>query len=225
GDFKIDAGAPEDERTDLQALSTWGDRGVLVMLSDSTNVEERGRTGAEDDLLPAFQEVFDRTQGKVMVSCFATSIPRIQRVADLARSVGRRVGFIGRRMADNAEVALELGVLRIPAADLVSAGEAGHHPPQRLCLFVAGSQGEPLSALSIVSVGEHRDVSSGPGCPPIGSCWPRTATCSSCPPPARARRPGWRPGASSSTAPGPRAWRTWSCATAATCRPKASWSR
>ncbi|PYQ25026.1 MAG: ribonuclease J [Acidobacteria bacterium] len=163
GDFKIDAGAPEDERTDLQALSTWGDRGVLVMLSDSTNVEERGRTGAEDDLLPAFQEVFDRTQGKVMVSCFATSIPRIQRVADLARSVGRRVGFIGRRMADNAEVALELGVLRIPAADLVSAGEAGHHPPQRLCLFVAGSQGEPLSALSMVSVGEHRDVSAGPG--------------------------------------------------------------
>ena len=83
GDFKIDARAPEEERTDLEALSAWGDRGVLALLSDSTNVEERGSTGAEDDLLPAFQEVFERTRGKVMVSCFATSIPRIQRVADL----------------------------------------------------------------------------------------------------------------------------------------------
>src|SRR5207247_2208805 len=91
------------------------DRGVLALLSDSTNVEERGSTGAEDDLLPAFQEVFERTRGKVMVSCFATSIPRIQRVADLARRVGRRVGFVGRRMADNTEVALEPGALRIPA--------------------------------------------------------------------------------------------------------------
>ena len=146
GDFKIDAGAPEDERTDLQALSTWGDRGVLVMLSDSTNVEERGRTGAEDDLLPAFQEVFDRTQGKVMVSCFATSIPRIQRVADLARSVGRRVGFIGRRMADNADVALDLGLLRLAPSALLAASAVAVEPPASTALLVAGSQGEPLSA-------------------------------------------------------------------------------
>jgi ribonuclease J len=163
GDFKIDARAPEEERTDLAALTAWGDRGVLALLSDSTNVEASGSTGAEDDLLPAFQEVFDRTPGKVMVSCFATSIPRIQRVADLARRAGRYVGFVGRRMADNAEVALDLGVLRIPPSDLVSAGEVAQHPPGRLCLFVAGSQGEPLSALSMVSVDEHRDVSAGPG--------------------------------------------------------------
>jgi len=163
GDFKIDARAPEEERTDLAALSAWGDRGVLALLSDSTNVEERGSTGTEDDLLPAFQEVFDRTRGKVMVSCFATSIPRIQRVADLARRAGRRIGFVGRRMADNAEVALELGVLRIAPSDLVSTGEIGEHAPGRLCLFVAGSQGEALSALSMIGVDEHRDVSAGPG--------------------------------------------------------------
>ena len=163
GDFKIDARAPEEERTDLEALSAWGDRGVLALLSDSTNVEERGSTGAEDDLLPAFQEVFERTRGKVMVSCFATSIPRIQRVADLARRVGRRIAFVGRRMADNAEVALELGALRIPASDMLSVGEVAQYPPDRLCLFVAGSQGEPLSALSLVGVDEHRDVSAGPG--------------------------------------------------------------
>ena len=163
GDFKIDARAPAEERTDLEALSAWGDRGVLALLSDSTNVEERGSTGAEDDLLPAFEEVFARTPGKVMVSCFATSIPRIQRVADLARRGGRRIGFVGRRMADNAEVALELGALSIPPSDLISAGEVTQHAPDRLCLFVSGSQGEPLSALSMVSVDEHRDVSAGPG--------------------------------------------------------------
>ena len=163
GDFKIDARAPEEERTDLEALSAWGDRGVLALLSDSTNAEERGRTGAEDDLLPAFQEVFARTRGRVMVSCFATSIPRIQRVADLARQVGRRIAFVGRRMADNAEIALELGALRIPPSELLSAGEVAQQPPDRLCLFVAGSQGEPLSALSMVSVDEHHDVSAGPG--------------------------------------------------------------
>jgi ribonuclease J len=84
-------------------------------------------------------------------------------VADLARRVGRRVGFVGRRMADNTEVALELGALRIPASDLLSVGELAQYPPDRLCLFVAGSQGEPLSALSMVSVGEHHDVSAGPG--------------------------------------------------------------
>ena len=163
GDFKIDARAPEDERTDLDALSAWGDRGVLALLSDSTNVEQRGSTGSEDDVLPAFQDVFDRTPGKVMVSCFATSIPRIQRVADLARRAGRRIAFVGRRMADNAEVALDLGLLRIPPSDLVSTGEVAAWPPGRLCLFVAGSQGEPLSALSMVSLDEHRDVSAGPG--------------------------------------------------------------
>ena len=76
GDFKIDARAPESERTDLESLSAWGDRGVLALLSDSTNVEERGSTGAEDDVLPAFEEVFARTRGKVMVSCFATAISR-----------------------------------------------------------------------------------------------------------------------------------------------------
>src|SRR5262245_2512664 len=111
GDFKIDAAAPPDERTDLQALSEWGDRGVKVLLSDSTNVEHPGRTGSEDDLVPAFEEVMARTRGRVLVSCFATSIPRMQRVADVAVRAGRPLAFLGRRMVDNADVAVELGLL------------------------------------------------------------------------------------------------------------------
>jgi ribonuclease J len=163
GDFKIDPSLPEDERTDLQALSSWGDRGVLALLSDSTNVEHPGRTGGEDEVIPAFRDVFDRTRGRVLVSCFATSIPRIQRVADLARAAGRRVGFLGRRMVDNAEVAMDLGLLRIPDSSLVPSSALAEEPARRLAVFVSGSQGEPLSALSMISVDEHRDVATGPG--------------------------------------------------------------
>jgi ribonuclease J len=163
GDFKIDPNAPVDERTDLDALSAWGERGVLAMLADSTNVEQRGRTAGEDDLLPAFEQVFAQTPGRVVVSCFATSIPRIQRVADLARRHGRTVGFLGRRMVDNAEVALDLGLLRIPASDLVAGSAADALPPSRQTLFVSGSQGEPLSALSLVSLDEHPALAVGPG--------------------------------------------------------------
>ena len=164
GDFKIGASGPPLERTDTEALSAWGDRGVLVLLSDSTNVECPGKTADEDDVLPAFEAVLARTPGRVLVSCFATSIPRIQRVADLAREAGRFVAFVGRRMVDNAEVAMDLGLLRLPLSSLTLADRiADSVAPNRLLAFVSGSQGEPLSALSLVSQGEHRDLAVGPG--------------------------------------------------------------
>jgi ribonuclease J len=162
GDFKIDPLAPPGERTDLAALAAWGERGVLVLLSDSTNVEVGGRTGGEDDVIPAFEEVFARTRGRVLVSCFATSIPRIQRVADLALRSGRRIAFVGRRMADNAEVALDLGALRIPESSLLPSHAGVDAPAGELAAFVSGSQGEPFSALSMVAVGEHA-LAVGPG--------------------------------------------------------------
>src|SRR5262245_45521526 len=164
GDFKIEGGTRPEERTDLDALAAWGDRGVLALLSDSTNVEHRGRTGGEDDVVPAFEEVLARARGRVLVSCFATAMPRMQRVADLARAGGRRIAFLGRRMADNAEVALSLGFLNVPESSLVATSSlATLSPATPLLVFVAGSQGEPFSALSAISVDEHRDLSVGPG--------------------------------------------------------------
>ena len=163
GDFKIDAGAAPDQRTDLAKLAAFGDRGVLVLLSDSTNVESRGKTLGEDEVIPAFQDVFDRTRGRVLVSCFATSVPRMQRVADVAIAAGRRVGFLGRRMTDTAGVAMDLGLLRIPPSALIATGAARELPSERVALFVSGSQGEPLSALSMVSVDAHRELAAGPG--------------------------------------------------------------
>src|SRR5262245_14964837 len=163
GDFTIDREAPPAERTDLEALAEWGRRGVLVLLSDSTGVESHGYTGGEDDVMPAFQEVFAKTRGRVLVSCFATSLPRIQRVADLGLKAGRQVGFVGRRMVDNADVARELGLLRGPEHSLLANADVAGHPPQRTLLFCSGSQGEPLSALSMIARDEQRDVAVGPG--------------------------------------------------------------
>lgn len=163
GDFKIDPGAAPEDRTDLEALAAWGNRGVLVLLSDSTNVEQHGHTGGEDDVVPAFREVFEKTTGRVLVSCFATSIPRIQRVADLARESGRELCFVGRRMSDNAEVAMDLGVLRIPASAMIAGSTAAERAPAKVAIFVSGSQGEPFSALSLISVSEHRDIAVEPG--------------------------------------------------------------
>jgi ribonuclease J len=163
GDFKIDRQVPPEDRTDLDALSAWGDKGVTVLLSDSTNVEQRGRTGSEEDVRPAFQEIFARTPGKVLVSCFATAIPRLQRVADVALAAGRSIAFVGRRLVDNTDVARELGLLRIPAASVLHPDHIPQYPGRGLALFVAGSQGEPFSALSMVSIDEHPLVAVGPG--------------------------------------------------------------
>ena len=163
GDFKLDPQAEPAERTDLAALSAWGDRGVLVLLSDSTNVEVAGSTPGESTLVPAFEEALARTRGRVLVSCFATSIPRIETVARLAAESGRPIAFLGRRMVDNADTALELGLLRLPGATRLEPGSLRDGFASRALVFVSGSQGEPLSALSTISHGEHRDLSAGPG--------------------------------------------------------------
>jgi ribonuclease J len=163
GDFKLDPQADPAERTDLETLSAWGDRGVLVLLSDSTNVEVKGSTPGESTLVPAFEDVLARTRGRVLVSCFATSIPRMETVARLAAEAGRPVGFLGRRMVDNADTALELGLLRLPGVTRIEPASLRDGFASRALVFVSGSQGEPLSALSMISVGEHRDISAGPG--------------------------------------------------------------
>jgi ribonuclease J len=163
GDFKIDRQATGDEATDLEAFSAWGDRGVLVLLSDSTNVEQRGPSGAEDDVIPAFRELIARTRGRVLVSCFATSIPRMQRVCRLAEEATRSVAFLGRRMVGNSTVARELGFLQVSQSTLLPSDFAGDHPAPGLLAFVSGSQGEPMSALSMISVNEHPMLAVGPG--------------------------------------------------------------
>jgi ribonuclease J len=163
GDFKLADGGREEERTDVAALAAWGQRGVLALLSDSTNVEWPGHTPGEDAVVPAIEDVFTRASGRVFVTCFATALPRVQRIADIASAHGRRIAFVGKRIAENAEVAAHMGLLRVPPGQVLSPQAAAGLPPDQAAFVLSGSQGEPLSALSLAATGEHRDLDLGKG--------------------------------------------------------------
>jgi ribonuclease J len=157
-DFKMDQ-TPTDDRTfDFQAFSFYGDQGVLALLSDSTNAEVAGFTPSERVVGEALDGLFRRARGRIVVSTFASNVHRIQQVIDLAALHRRKVALVGASMVSTAEVAAELGYLRVPAGVLVEASELRRVGPARAVIVAAGSQGEPMSALSRIALDDHRDV-------------------------------------------------------------------
>jgi ribonuclease J len=159
GDFKIDATPLDAHRFDLHTFARYGQQGVLALFSDSTNVERPGATPSERAVAPRLEELCRAAPRKVLVSCFASSIHRIQQVIDIALSVGRKVGFVGRSMVGNVELAHELGYLHIPDGAVVRPQDLRSFDPRRLVVLVSGSQAEPMSSLSRVSVDNHRLLS------------------------------------------------------------------
>jgi ribonuclease J len=159
GDFKVDETPVQGDPIDLARLNEYGDSGVLALLADSTNVEREGRTGSEKAVIPAFEQIFARTEGRVIVSCFATSIHRLQIVFDIAAEHGRAIALLGRSMLRNVETAERLGFLDFDEEQLVTPQQAKRLKPDEVCLLVTGSQGEPMSALARMSVGNHKDAS------------------------------------------------------------------
>jgi ribonuclease J len=159
GDFKVDETPVVGEAIDLRTLHEFGDEGVLALLADSTNVEKEGRTGSEKAVIPGLHKIFDEAEGRVVVSCFATSIHRLQIVFDLAAEYDRAVALVGRSMIRNVETATSLGFLDVPPGLLVSPQEAKRMRPEEVTLLVTGSQGEPMAALPRMSVDQHRDAS------------------------------------------------------------------
>ncbi len=159
GDFKVDESPVVGPAIDLKRLTEYGDKGVLALLADSTNVEKDGRTGSEKAVIPGLESVFNEAEGRVIVSCFATSIHRLQIICDLAAETGRHVALVGRSMIRNFETAERLGYLDVPNGFLVSPAEAKKMPHDQVCLMVTGSQGEPMSALPRMAVEQHRDAS------------------------------------------------------------------
>ncbi|MGH9404557.1 MAG: ribonuclease J [Terriglobia bacterium] len=163
GDFKLDP-TPTDQRvSDLHTLAEYGKKGVLALFSDSTNVERPGMTPSERAVRERLAEVMAESKGRVLISCFATSLHRQQIVADLAREHDRRLCFIGRSMHQNSELAMQMGRLHIDPGVLVQPQEIRKLPPKKLALVVSGSQGEPMSAMARTAVDRHRWVSVGPG--------------------------------------------------------------
>jgi ribonuclease J len=158
GDFKVD-GTPVDGRPfDLHAFARYGDEGVLALLSDSTNIERAGHTPSERAVKPRIEELIRSAQRKVLISCFSSSIHRIQQVIDISESLGRKVAFVGRSMVDNVEISHELGRLAIPDGIAVKPQNIAETDPRKLTVLISGSQAEPLSALSRVAVDNHRTV-------------------------------------------------------------------
>jgi ribonuclease J len=163
GDFKVDETPVMGDPIDLKRLNEYGDSGVLALLSDSTNVEKEGRTGSEKAVIPAFEKIFGEADGRLIVSCFSTSIHRLQIVFDLAAETKRAVALVGRSMVRNIEVAMKHGYLDVEEGQLVSPQQARKMPASDVCLLVTGSQGEPMSALARMSVDSHKDAAVLPG--------------------------------------------------------------
>jgi ribonuclease J len=159
GDFKIDPTPVDGRPFDLHAFARYGQEGVLALFSDSTNVERPGYTPSERAVVVRLEELFRAAPQKVVVSCFSSSVHRIQQVIDIARLVGRKVGFIGRSMVDNTEIAHGLGKLRIPDGSVVRPQDIKSFDPKRLVVLASGTQAEPMSALSRIAVDNHRLLS------------------------------------------------------------------
>jgi ribonuclease J len=159
GDFKVDPTPTDNELFDLHTLADYGRRGVLLLLSDSTNSDRPGYTESERAVRPRMEEIFNRSERRVLVSCFSSSIHRIQLVLDLAQEYGRRVAFYGRSMVSVTEIAHSLGLLDIPDAILLRPQDAMDLPPAKVAILISGTQGEPMSALARVAVDNHKHVS------------------------------------------------------------------
>jgi ribonuclease J len=159
GDFKIDQTPVGGAPFDLQAFARYGNEGVLALFSDSTNVERPGFTPSERAIVPRIEELLRSAPRRVILSCFASSIHRIQQVIDIASRVGRKVAFVGRSMVDNVEIAHSLDCLRIPDGMVVRPQEIRGFDPKRIVILASGTQAEPMSSLSRIAVDNHRFVS------------------------------------------------------------------
>src|SRR5689334_4534299 len=159
GDFKVDPTPTDNELFDLHTLADYGKRGVLLLLSDSTNADRSGYSESERAVRPRMEEIFNRAERRVVVSCFSSSIHRIQLVLDLAQEFGRRVAVVGRSMVSVTEIAHSLGLLDIPDGILLRPQDAMDAAPDKVAILISGTQGEPMSALARVAVDNHKHVS------------------------------------------------------------------
>jgi len=163
GDFKVDDTPVVGPSIDLERLTEYGDQGVLALLADSTNAERPGRTLSERAVEPAFENIFETSDGRIIVSCFTSSVHRIQIVLDYAQEFRRKVALLGRSMVRNVETADSLRQLDVPDDIFISPAQARQMPADQLVLLVAGCQGDPMSAMTRMATDQHKSLSVGPG--------------------------------------------------------------
>ena len=164
GDFKIDTTPIDGDVIDLARIAKLGEKGVLCLLSDSTNAQRPGYTASERTVGESFARLFQKADGKrLIVATFASNIHRVQQIIDVAKSVGRKVALSGRSLENVVETASKLGYLNVPEGILVSIDSISRYPHDKLVIITTGSQGEPMSALYRMAFSEHRRVEIGTG--------------------------------------------------------------
>jgi ribonuclease J len=159
GDFKVDPTPTDNELFDLHTLADYGKRGVLLLMSDSTNVDRPGYTESERAVGPRFEEIFYRAERRLVISCFSSSVHRLQLIVDMAAEYGRKVAFLGRSMLNVTEIAHSLGFLHLPDGILLRPQDIMQSDPNKVVVVASGTQGEPMSALSRISVDSHKNIS------------------------------------------------------------------
>jgi ribonuclease J len=158
GDFKLDQTPVDGELTDLATFSRYGEKGVLALFADSTNVEREGYTLSERLVGDAFEEIFPACSGRVIVAAFSSNIHRVQQVVRAAEKSGRKVLLNGRSMIGNVQIARELGYLKIPDDLLIDLKELPRLPKEQVCMITTGSQGEPRSSLIRIAMDDHKQI-------------------------------------------------------------------
>ncbi len=159
GDFKLDQTPVDGQRTDFARFAELGDKGVLVMLADSTNAERPGYTQSEKTVGATFDEVFRTAPSRIIIASFSSNVHRIQQAIDSACKYKRKLAVIGRSMVNVVSIAVELGYLNIPEGVLIDIDEANRYPGSQLVVMTTGSQGEPMSALTRMAMADHKKMS------------------------------------------------------------------
>lgn len=158
GDFKIDYTPVDNKPFDFARLSKYSKEGVLALLSDSTNTEVDGYSPSEKTLSETFDQIFEKAEGRIIITSFASLINRIQQVVNSAIKYHKKVAISGRSMANNIKIALKLGYLKFPQGVIIPIQEASKYPPSKIVILCTGSQGEEMSALRRMAAGEHRQI-------------------------------------------------------------------
>lgn len=158
GDFKFDLTPANNEQSDIHKMAAIGNKGVMLLLSESTNAERPGFTPSEQMVGKNLEAIFRKAERKIIVSTFASNVSRIQQVVNAAEKCERKLALLGRSMVNVVKIAMERGYLFIPKGMLIEARDINELPPERLTILCTGSQGEPMAALSRLSTGNFRDA-------------------------------------------------------------------
>ena len=159
GDIKLDQTPVDGQVVDFRKLAELGEKGVLVMLGDSTNADKPGFTMSEKVVGNTFDDLFGKCEGRIIVTTFASNVHRIQQVLCTAQRYGRKVSIVGRSMVNNVKISHELGYMDVPEGILIEMEEINNYPPNEVVIVTTGSQGEPMSALTRMATVDHRWVS------------------------------------------------------------------